>query len=197
MAFMTGGSATAAAVQMPSVAVEQSTAQQSIEVAPVSDVQLLAVPAVAETSSQTSVVTAAASSSSLSRFWASKSYPYPGYSGGNSPAGYVKGQCFDYAVWAWHHWTDTKFDHVRVADFKSKAKSRGYVVSTKPKQGALAIWKTKNRNHAAYVISYKKGAKSFTVREVRWNYVGPHNRSIKVSDINRAQRAPNFFIYAK
>lgn len=134
----------------------------------------------------------------LAQFYASKKYPYAGYGGGTSPARYTKGYCVDYAVWAWHHWTGTKFHNVRVANFKSTALSRGYKVGKKPKKGALAVWAS-GRTHMAYVLDYKAGASNFKVREVRWNTTGPSNRVINNRDIANSgnRRGPDWFIYKK
>lgn len=133
----------------------------------------------------------------LAQFRAHKTYPFPG---GNvhvmSPAGYGEGSCMDYTLgWAWYHWKGVEFDHVKVAKIKSTALNRGYKVSTKPKQGAVGIWDSRGRHHAAYVLKYTSGGTSFTVRETHWDHVGPHNRTIKVSDIGRSGRAPDYFIY--
>ncbi len=142
---------------------------------------------------------AEAKSMTLAQFYSTKSYPFAGYSSGNSPAALTKGWCADYAVWAWEHWTGTKFDHVRTQNFKSTALNRGYKVGTKPKAGALAVW-TSHRTHFAYVYSYRAGAATFRVREVRWNTVGPSFRDIGATGIGpHASKSPkpDFFIYKK
>lgn len=138
--------------------------------------------------------------SALDWFYSTKSYPYPGYSGGTSPAGYDRGWCVDYGIWAWEHWTGTRFTGVKVANFKKTALNRGFKVGTKPKKGALAVQLTvkgRAKVHMAYVKAYTPGAKSFTVREVRWKKVGPSDRSVNVRDIGKMHGTFQFFIYRK
>jgi hypothetical protein len=139
---------------------------------------------------------AAEAKSSLDWFYSTKSYPYSGYNGGNSPAGFSKGWCVDYATWAWEHWTGTRFHHVKVSAFKQTALNRGFKVGTKPKKGALAV-QLSGGTHMAYVYDYKSGASTFKVREVRWNTKGPSFRNVPVNKIGKTRAGFQFFIYSK
>jgi len=142
------------------------------------------------------IATPAQAQSSLDWFYSRGSYPYSHYNGGNSPAGFEKGWCVDYASWAWEHWTGTRFHHVKVSAFKSTALNRGFKVGTKPKTGALAV-QLSGGTHMAYVYSYKPGASTFKVREVRWNTVGPSFRNVSISKIGKTRAGFQFFIYKK
>ena len=142
--------------------------------------------------------TATAKGMTLEQFYARKSYPFPGYNGPTSPAGFSKGWCVDAATWAWENRTGTRFHHVRVKDFKTVARSRGFKIGTAPRTGALAVW-VHGGTHMAYVQSYKTGASKFKVYEARWKTVGLSYRDIKKSDVNNRsnRRGPDYFIYKK
>jgi hypothetical protein len=147
------------------------------------------------------IATPAQAQSSLDWFYSTKSYPYPYYNSGTSPAGFTKGWCADYASWAFEHWTGSRFYRVKVngislSTFKSSVLKKGFKYGTKPRTGAMAVQLT-GGPHFAYVYSYKAGAKTFKVREVRWNTTGPSFRNVSVSKIGKTRAGFQLFIYKK
>lgn len=144
---------------------------------------------------------AAEARSSLEWFYSTKSYPYSGYSKGTSPAGFTRGWCADYAFWAFEHWTGSRLHHIKVngvsvATLKATVAKKGFKYGSKPKAGAVAV-QLSGGPHFAYVYSYKSGASTFKVREVRWNTRGPSFRNVPVNKIGKTRAGFQFFIYRK
>lgn len=146
------------------------------------------------------IATPAQAQSSLDWFYSRHSYPYSGYSGGTSPAGFTKGQCADYASWAFEHWTGSRLYNIKVNDIsvatlKKAVAKKGFTYGSKPKTGAFAV-QLAGGPHFAYVYSYNGGS-TFKVREVRWNTVGPSFRNVPVSKIGKTRAGFQFFVYKK
>lgn len=147
------------------------------------------------------IATPAQAQSSLDWFYSTKSYPYSGYDGGTSPAGFSKGWCADYASWAFEHWTGSRLHHIKVngvslKTFKSSVTKKGFKYGTKPKTGAMAVQLT-GGPHFAYVYSYKSGASTFKVSEARWNTTGPSFRNVPVNKIGKTRAGFQLFVYMK
>lgn len=136
----------------------------------------------------------------LEQFYKTKSYPFAGYNGGNSPAGFSRGWCADYAFWAFEHWTGSRLHHIKVngvsvSTLKATVAKKGFKYGSKPKAGAVAV-QLSGGPHFAYVYSYKGGS-TFKVREVRWNTKGPSFRNVPVNKIGKTRAGFQFFIYKK
>ncbi len=145
------------------------------------------------------IATPAQAQSSIDWFYSRPSYPYSYYNSGTSAAGFTKGWCADYASWALEHWTGKRLYNIKVngislSTFKSSVTKKGFKYSTKPRAGAMAV-QLSGGPHFAYVYSYKSGASTFRVREVRWNTTGPSFRDVPVSKIGKTRAGFQIFVY--